>query len=106
MNLFEQIRRATILWLAHRLPDCKTVTMTFGQTPEHDISLRERILTLVQRLVCAACNRYFVQIKFVNQAVRLQERWLLEDAGIITSGLSDDARRRIRKAVSDRIDER
>ena len=99
-TLREKLRWRLIFFLARRLPDCKTITPTLGEMNDRDLSFRERIVVRLHLFTCEACRRYVEQIKFLHEALFERER--LTEAAAEASGtaLSDDAKERIRRALS------
>ncbi|HEX8288867.1 MAG TPA: zf-HC2 domain-containing protein [Pyrinomonadaceae bacterium] len=70
---------AFIFWLARRLPDCKTITPTLGESLDRKLSLREKIQMRLHLFTCDACARYLKQVKFLSNAVQAQNEKLIEE---------------------------
>ena len=96
-TLFEKIKWAFIFWLARRLPDCKTITWTLGESLDRKLSLRERIQMRLHLFTCAACARYLKQIEFLREAVQAQNEKLIEEDSSVN--LSFAAKERLKNAL-------
>jgi len=99
-TLREKLRWRLIFFLARRLPDCKAITPTLGEMNDRDLSFRERIVVRLHLFTCEACRRYVEQIKFLHEALLERERLIEAAAEASGAALSDDAKERIRRALS------
>ena len=91
-SLKQRIEWAVIVWLARRLPDCKTMTERMGRTLDEPAGLRERIIQRLHLYTCQGCRRYLEQISFLRRAFRFRE----QDPAADGPGLSDEAKDRIK----------
>lgn len=67
-TLFGKIKWALIRWLARRLPDCKVMVKTLGETLDRNLSLKEKVIAKLHLFTCEACERYLKQVKFLHDA--------------------------------------
>ena len=65
-TLAGKLKWQIILFLARRLPDCKTITPTFSASIDRPLTLKERVLTRLHLFTCEACVRYLEQIRFIH----------------------------------------
>lgn len=95
-TLTGKLKWQLILFLARRLPDCKTITPKLGESMDRKLSFRERVVNRLHLLTCEACRRYREQIEFLHIA--------LEAAGgaseeITNASLSPGSMERLKNAV-------
>ena len=57
------------MWLARRLPDCKRITRTLGESLDRRTTLREKLVMKLHLITCDACERYLQQVEFLKNAV-------------------------------------
>jgi anti-sigma factor RsiW len=98
-SIFQKIRMQFVFWLARRLPDCKTITPTLGESLDRQLSTREKIEIRLHLFTCEACARYLKQVKFLREAVHLREKKLKEIEPLSSAKLSDDAKLRLKNAL-------
>ncbi len=95
--MFGKLKK-TLDWIIWKtLPNCKDVTALISRSMESDLSLREKIVLKTHLWSCIACNRYFLQVKFMSEAVKLREKRF--EQGEETSALSSDAVKRIKDTL-------
>jgi len=99
-TLSAKLKWQLILFLARRLPDCKTLTPTLGESIDRKLSFRERIITRLHLFTCEACQRYLEQVQFLHEALRNHERMIETATGFSSAALSTEAKERIKKALS------
>lgn len=101
-TLFEKLKWRVIFFMARRLPDCKTITPTLGEMNDRRLSFREKVTVRLHLFTCEACRRYTEQVKFLHDILHKREQ--LFEAATAASGasLSEDAKNRIRNALSTR----
>ena len=101
-SLFEKIHWAIIVFLARRLPDCKTITPTLGETLDRKVSLRQKIIIRLHLFTCEACVRYLKQVRFLSEAMHKHEEKLHEDAAPETANMSTDTKDRLKEILRSR----
>lgn len=97
-TLFKKIKLAFVYWLARRLPDCRTITPSIGESLDRRFSLRERIVMKLHLWTCDKCSNYLEQIKFLSEAMHRHEERLTEKETPPVR-MSAAARDRLRNAV-------
>jgi hypothetical protein len=98
-SIFQRIKMQFIFWLARRLPDCKNITPTLGESLDRRLSAREKIDTRLHLFTGEACARYLKQVKFLREAVHLREEKLEGIERASSAKLSDDAKLRLKNAL-------
>jgi hypothetical protein len=83
-----------ILFLARRLPDCKTITPTLSESIDRKLSLKERIIVRLHLFTCEACVRYLDQIRLLHDLIH---RYQPEK---VISSLNETARERMKAALT------
>lgn len=68
-TLRARLKWQLILFLARRLPDCKTITPTFSASIDRKLTFKERVVTRLHLFTCEACVRYLEQIRFVHKFI-------------------------------------
>lgn len=101
-SILEKLKWSFIFWLARRLPDCKTITPTISELIDRQLSMREKITIKLHFLTCKACSNYLKQIKFLRQAMQVQEKLFTNDTYISNAKMSVEAKDRIKKALKTR----
>jgi hypothetical protein len=96
-TLFGKIKLAFILWLARRLPDCKVIVKTLGETLDRRLSLKEKILAKLHLFTCEACERYLKQVKFLHDAAHAHEARQRNEFSSL--GLGDKAKERLKETL-------
>jgi hypothetical protein len=94
------IKRKFILWLGWRLPDCRTITPTLGESLDRPLSLRERIETRLHLFTCEKCGRYLKSVKFLSEAMKEQEARLTEAADASAAKLSIETKDRFKTLLN------
>ncbi len=83
-----------ILFLARRLPDCKTITPTLSESIDRKLSRKERIIVRLHLFTCEACVRYLEQIRLLHDLVHDHQS---EQA---ISSLNETAKERMKAALT------
>jgi hypothetical protein len=86
--------------LARRLPHCKQVAPLMSEALDHELPWRVRIKIRLHQVVCLACVRYEEQLRLLNETARRLATELEEHQPSSTARLSDDARERLKRALS------
>lgn len=97
-SLFKKIKLAFIFALARRLPDCKTITPTLGESLDRLLSRREKIIMKLHLWTCSKCARYLEQVRFLSKAMRKHEERLTENESPKLR-MSSDAKDRLSNAL-------
>ena len=85
-----------ILFLARRLPDCKTITPTFSASIDRSLTLKERLVTKLHLFTCEACVRYLEQIRFIHNFIHGHAPVLAQT----NTSLKDAAKERMKAMLS------
>ena len=65
-SVIGKLKWQLILFLARRLPDCKTITPTLSESIDRKLTLKERIITRLHLFTCEACVRYVQQVRLLH----------------------------------------
>lgn len=95
-TLTGKLKWQLILFLARRLPDCKTITPKLGESMDRKLSFRERVVNRLHLFTCEACRRYREQIEFLHIALEATGGASEE---ITNASLSPGSKERLKKAV-------
>jgi|SRR5882757_1649210 len=98
-TLFEKIKWAFIFWLARRLPDCKTMTPTLGESLDRKLSLNEKIVIKLHLFTCEACERYLKQVTFLREAMHAHEDRLTGESDASSCQLSVEVKNKMKELL-------
>ena len=98
-ELFQKLKWLVILWLARRLPDCKRMTRTLGESMDRDTTWREKLVMRLHLFTCEACERYLQQVTFLKNAVHTHGERAPEAAEFSGDALSQESKDRIKAAL-------
>lgn len=100
MSWYDKTKHAVRFWLLHNLPAGKQTVELISQSMERPLTLRERVLLKPHLWVCMWCERYLEHLQLMRNALRVQENENDEAEVSPTTRLSDEARERIRRSVT------
>lgn len=95
-TLVGKLKWQLILFLARRLPDCKTITPTFSASLDRKLTLKESIVTRLHLFTCEACVRYLEQIRMLHDLFHSRD---LAEVPASSSGMSTHSKDRIKAAL-------
>ena len=98
LQFYDKLKHAVRFWLLRRLPNCQSIVETISESMERPLSFRERILVKLHLWICAWCQWYLEHLQLIRKTARAKANEapnLLIDAT-----LSDEARERIRRALT------
>jgi len=100
MSWYDKTKRAVRFWLLRCLPGGKQTAELISQSMERPLTLRERVLLKLHLWRCMWCQRYLEQLQLMRDALRVQENENDEAEVCPTTRLSDEARERIRRSLT------
>lgn len=95
-TLRAKLKWQLILFLARRLPDCKTITPTFSASIDRKLTFKERIVMRLHLFTCEACVRYVEQIRIIHDLLHSRD---LADLHTAASSLNPESKNRIKAAL-------
>ena len=101
-GLFQKLKWLVILWLARRLPDCKQMTRTFGESLDRKTTWREKLVMKLHLFTCEACERYLEQIAFLKEAAHAHGE-AADDSEFSTAALTADSKERMKAFLRSNI---
>jgi hypothetical protein len=99
-QLYQKVRWWVIVWLAHRLPDCKETSRLISDSLDRELPLRQRIQIKLHLLICIWCERYQRQLAFLRDAMRCSIERIEDTPPTSPASLSLEARNRLKRALS------
>ena len=57
-------------WLSRRLPDCRDITPTIGESLDRKLGRWERFVMKLHLFTCDRCERYLHHLRFLNTTLR------------------------------------
>jgi hypothetical protein len=100
MSWYDKTKHAVRFWLLRCLPAGKPTVELISQSMERPLTLRERVLLKLHLWVCMSCQRYLEHLQLMRDALRVQEDENYEAELSPTTRLSDEARERIRRSLT------
>ena len=98
LKVYDKLKHSIRYWLLRRLPVCQQIVETISQSMERPLTLRERINLKLHLWICSWCQWYMEHLHIIRETVRAKAD---EPPEIISStGLSDEARERIRRRLT------
>lgn len=98
-GIVKKLKWQLILWLARRLPDCRRVTRSLGESLDRKPSFRERIVLRLHLFTCEACALYLKQIKFLREALCRHGTACEVDEEMTHTTLSRESKERIKSVL-------
>jgi len=100
MSWYDKTKHAVRYWLLRRLPACKQTVQLISESMERSLTPRERVLLKLHLWVCMWCQWYLEHLHLMRDALRVQETEH-DDLDVSTpTRLSDEARERIRRSLT------
>lgn len=72
-TIIGKLKWQLILFLARRLPDCKTITPTLSESIDRKLTFKERIITRLHLFTCEACVQYVQQIRILHDIIHTHQ---------------------------------
>lgn len=91
-----RIKESVLFWIAGHLPSCEEVTEMASVSLERELTPGERVRMRLHFLICVWCRRYVRQLQTMRGVARAHAEGADTDAG----GLSDEARERMKRALT------
>src|SRR6266850_5890973 len=101
LQIYLSIRKAARLRLLRRQPPCREMVPLMSQSLERRLGLREWLSLHLHLIVCAWCDRYLKQVRFLRHLIRLQNDSIDEET-LPHLSLSSEARARIAQSIKNR----
>jgi hypothetical protein len=95
LKLYDKLKHSIRYWLLRRLPTCQQTVEKISQSMERSLSLQERINLKLHLWICAWCHWYLEHLHLIRETARAKA-----DEPISGAGLSDEARERIRRRLT------
>lgn len=87
-------------WLRILSMTCDEATHLASQSLDRELSCRQRLALRVHVLYCVGCRRFQAQLRVLRQAVQQRLGAAGVDSLTPSTGLSPEARERIKRALS------
>ena len=99
LKVYDKLKHSIRYWLLRRLPACQQTVETISQSMERQLTFSEKFKLKLHLWICAWCQWYLEHLKLIRETSRAQEEKAPEL--MTTATLSDDARERIRRRLTD-----
>lgn len=98
LKLYDTLKHRVRYWLLRTLPTCQQTVETISNSMERRLSLRDRVKVKLHLWICVWCQWYLEHLHLIRDAARAKGN---EAVDVITEvGLSDEARERIRRKLT------
>ena len=98
LKFYEKLKHSVRYWLLRTLPTCQQTVETISQSMERSLTLSERIRLKLHLWICVWCQWYLEHLRLIRDASRAQGSEVPDRMAGAT--LSDDARERIRRRLT------
>ncbi len=82
--------------------NCRETSRLVSETLDHDLPLRDRISMRLHLMMCKFCRRYFSQIRFMRDAIKLAGDDLNDCDGTTGVKMPDSAKERVKRNMRGR----
>ena len=98
LKVYDKLKHSIRYRLLRTLPTCQQTVEKISQSMERSLSLRERIDLKLHLWICAWCQWYMEHLQVIRETARAKA----DEAPELISGagLSDEARERIRRRLT------
>lgn len=108
MSFFHKLKMEVIFWIARRQPTCRELAPWMSESLDHKLSLGKRLTLRIHFWICVWCRRYQQQLQFLQQAYRQESVFSLQETTLSPAEsnemcLSDEARERMKRALSRKL---
>lgn len=93
----ERLKHSVRFWLLQRLATCQSTVETISQSMERTLSFQERVKLKLHLWICVWCQWYLEHLHLIRKTARAETP---EETAIADAALSDAARERIRRALT------
>ena len=97
LKLYDKLKHSIRFWLLRTLPTCQQTVETISQSMERSLTLRERINIKLHLWICVWCQWYMEHLQLIRETARAKG---VEPPDLIASNLSNEARERIRRRLT------
>ena len=83
-----------------RLPDCREITATVGESFDRKLGWRERVEMKLHRFTCAHCERYLKQIRFLNRTLEQHGPEIADPEPVAGSDLRQESKENMKQFLA------
>ena len=87
-------------WLGRRLPDCRDITPTIGESLDRKLGLWERLIMKLHLFTCDRCVRYLDQIGFLGRTFHDHHELIAEPDASDTVAFSAEAKDKLKQMLN------
>src|SRR5579864_3529458 len=98
MKLLDSLKTRWVVWVWNHTPNCAEMSKLASQGIDRKLPLSLRLKMRLHLVICAWCQRYSKQLKFLRKTAPHLDQRLGE---LPSRGLSADARQRILRQLQD-----
>ena len=96
LKVYDKLKHSIRYYLLRTLPTCQQTVERISQSMERSLSIRERIKLKLHLWICVWCQWYFEHLHIIRETARAKAEEPVE----LVSGLSSEARERIRRRLT------
>ena len=83
-----------------RLPDCREMTATIGESLDRNLGWRERLEMKLHLFTCTHCERYLKQIRFLNRTLEEQGQTIADPEPVAGSDLCEESKENMKQLLA------
>ena len=87
-------------WLSKRLPDCREITPTIGESLDRRLGFRERVVVKLHMFTCDRCVRYLEQIGFLKDALRVHGEQIADPEPAESVELREESKLKLKQLLA------
>lgn len=100
MGIYQKIKKSIRFWILRNLPACRQTVALISESMERPLTLRERVLVKIHLWACSWCQWYMEHLQLLRYTLRAQPSEPAEVNYSDAPGLSNEARERLKRALS------
>lgn len=87
-------------WLSRRLPDCRSITPTIGESLDRRLNWRERLIMKLHLVTCDKCERYLRHLRFLTCTMRERGEMIADPEAAFGPGLRAESKDRLKELLT------
>jgi hypothetical protein len=88
-------------WLSKRLPDCRDITPTIGESLDRHLGFRERVVVKLHMFTCDRCVRYLEQIGFLKDALHVHGEQIADPEPASSVELREESKAKLKQMLAE-----
>lgn len=98
-GLFTRLAEAFKDWLSRRLPDCREITPTIGESLDRRLGWWERFVMKLHMFTCDRCKRYLHHLRFLHRTLRQHGEKIADPEPVAGSEFRAESKDRMKRLL-------